>query len=431
MKSKWFRRMLAGALSAAFCCGMLTGCGKGVEQTNTELNLYVTENGYGSVIQAIRYFRQKYPDIVLNENIIQEADMETYYDSLSGSLMTGKNIPDIVIVDYNFMEYCDIYKMEQAGGFIDLNTLISEDVEFDASKYNAGVVNGLQYKENQYLYPIAYSLPYVMSTEENLMELGITKEQFQSLNVLEFFELVNRKTEELGLSVDEVVSGILNTERQHINLLYPNWYLPQTVDFAEQTFSLDTGKMLTLIENMRVLQDSTPDTSNMTALMYAVPVFNENCVQRYTKNALDSDETPVLSCLTDMDGNINAAVWLAAAIPVLSPNQQNAYLFLKSLLAEEVQSYHYDGIGVGFTGLDTQVLVGGNHFWVKAPYAYKEYQPIRKQDLAYQGKITGSFLYSEWSGLLMDKAKQYYAGNCTAEQALEDAEKKLKIYVSE
>ena len=70
MKCKWMKKILAGAVSAALCCGMLSGCGKGVEQTNEELNIYVSEDSFCRVNYPIQLYQQKYPDVKVNTTII-------------------------------------------------------------------------------------------------------------------------------------------------------------------------------------------------------------------------------------------------------------------------------------------------------------------------------------------------------------------------
>ena len=111
MKKKWFRRILAGVVSAVMCCSMLAGCDKQekvmriIAPSNSG-----TENGTVMFNAAMRAFKKEYPDIQV-EVVPINGSYENQKEQLSAqySKMMAGDGPDLVFVDYVFTAVCDIF----------------------------------------------------------------------------------------------------------------------------------------------------------------------------------------------------------------------------------------------------------------------------------------------------------------------------------
>ena len=112
-----------------------------------------------------------------------------------------------------------------------------------------------------------------------------------------------------------------------------------------------------------------------------------------------------------------------------------SYILFKGITtasnSQQIQNYKFDKtLSVQFSPVHTPVRKGrfiSNY----SPFANKKYEGIWAADTEYCESVTNVFVNSECAKILDEEYKAYASGNSSAADAVEAAEKKLKIYVSE
>ena len=108
MKSKWFRRMLAGALSAAMCCGMMAGCGSKAKTADDLL--------FGKpVASAFEKFGVKEADVVEVKNQPEDTDAVGLHQRMY--FFEGESLYDVKDA---VLQITEMYQVAEDGSHIDV-----------------------------------------------------------------------------------------------------------------------------------------------------------------------------------------------------------------------------------------------------------------------------------------------------------------------
>jgi len=300
---------------------------------------------------AISAYKQKYPEINLVVETVGESDNDgysynQYRERVSNELMSGAG-PDVVIA--NPYVFDDLYKTMDTGVFLNLSSIFDEDENFVREDFNMAVLDAGVYKGGRYIVPYSYLLPILTALPDKLEAAGI--DLSVNTGFAEFFE-----------ELDGCLSGLgeAPTFRRSIGLYE---YFPYAV--------YDAGLMLIDYEHNKILPDEPAfRTFCETIKSYWVNEYaetyhdgstrfealsNDQSLFAYDRNDANSlffaisqakanDTDCVLSAVRSMDGGLTATMNNALAIRAGSPNQLNAWNFIKVMLDEKVQKGKY-GIG--------------------------------------------------------------------------------------
>lgn len=221
----------------------------------------------------------------------------------------------------------------RSGTFVDLNKFIEEDPEFDLSKYNANILKAGQVDGKQYIMPLTYTIPLVLTTQELLDQTGFDISTTSNYNA--FLEECLKYKE----------ANIPGTPPLAINA-YLKPYLSDAVDYDTREVKVDTpeNRETIRLNYETVLSQSSTDGygPNSGGIDDAIDLIDNKTLftltsmpftyHFYSFRALKSVKTPIQAVLRDAQGRLMAEVVDSVAINANSPNKQNAYEFIKLML---------------------------------------------------------------------------------------------------
>ena len=310
-----------------------TGCApKEVEQTNDSLR--VAYFGTNIMVSYPLYeFKQQHPDVEVTTDFqaYSDNDMEEddFFTRISAEIMSGSG-PDIIISEFGRM---NANKMMRSGAFADLNEFLEADPEFDLSKYNANVLKGGQVDGKQYIMPLTYRLPLVLTTQELLDKTGFDISTADNYNAF---------LEECLKYKQANIPGAPELSLDY----YMTPYLADAVDYDTGEAKINTPENR---ETIRLNYEAVASLSDAEGYgsggFYAQKIFeNEAMLPQATQpaslymisyRALKGTATPVMAAVRDAEGRLMAEIDEYAMINANSPNKENAYAFLKLLMSDE------------------------------------------------------------------------------------------------
>ena len=284
---------------------------------------------------AIKIFEEMYPHINVDFRQLSEDEHQTLIQT---EIPAGTG-PDLVF-SYG-MDLPDIYKTMATGVFCDLNPYFHNDEEFNFDDYIGGALTGGQMQKKQYIMPIQFTMPIVMTTLGILEENGIAPESLDTyegfLDAAAIFKQNNPD------------SGLLSygAEEAYLTDLYELCGL-NFIDYAANTITMDKDVLGKFADVCKLYYDPkaadplSGDTKNSLAeRKYMFELFNvTDSFSQVYKSAMVSHFLEDPACLTlvpDPYGGSTAYLMTFAAIPNGSQNKLNAYRLLKILLSDEIQ----------------------------------------------------------------------------------------------
>lgn len=121
------------------------------------------------------FFKDTHPNVKINfqsTDIGNDEEEMAAFQKIATEMMAGRG-PDLIYYDSSFGTSIDIYKMFDSELFIDLDTFIKNDKEFNLSDYNTNVIDAIRYDGKQYALPVSYGIPMFYSTKEVMEEAQI------------------------------------------------------------------------------------------------------------------------------------------------------------------------------------------------------------------------------------------------------------------
>ena len=284
---------------------------------------------------AIKIFEEMYPHINVDYRVLGEDEHQTLIQT---EIPAGAG-PDLMF-SYG-VDLPDIYKTMATGVFCDLNPYFHNDEEFSFDDYITGALTGGQMQKKQYIMPIQFNMPIVMTTLGILEENGIAPESLDTyegfLDAAAIFKQNNPD------------SGLLSygAEEAYLTDLYELCGL-NFIDYVANTITMDKdvlGKFADVCKryyNPKATDPISGDTKNSLAeRKYMFELFNvTDSFSQVYKSAMVShflEDPAYLTLVPDPYGGSTAYLMTFAAIPNGSQNKLNAYRLLKILLSDEIQ----------------------------------------------------------------------------------------------
>ena len=309
------------------------------EETDT---LVVYENPLLSDIidRALMLFRQKYPDVNVEYRRYSFAQYDEMTTTLNAELAAGEG-PDI-FWDYSFhYDFSKVKSMEN-GVYTDLEPFFAWDDEIDLADYNEAALNAGMYMGHRYMVPLYFETMVWVTTQEVLDEAGLNiqggRQDFVSfMEMLRAYKAENPDMYILG----EAEKGFI------LNLFLPYSGM-KTVNVEDRQITLDTAQFRTLVDAYKDLfyEHDWLDLMTLDPL-YGIDLTNRETLFYYERRMSDfalmyavlkETQTPVLVNCPGFDSQVIGQADVIAYIREGSPNQLNAWRFLKILLSEEIQA---------------------------------------------------------------------------------------------
>jgi multiple sugar transport system substrate-binding protein len=324
-----------------------------IDPTQTgELNIFSPFNGWSlDLSPVIDLYRTIYPNVDL---IVRDTpNMLAYGTLLSAELMAGTG-PDILFPRY--MGRADLYKLADAGAFLDLNDLIEQDDSFNLDDYIKPVMDGGIYRGKRYLMPYSYTVSSFISIPSKLDEIGF--DMSTSSNSVSF--------------LNEVVRALPKAqENPSFNVMFnANLLVSLILTFGVDFVDNETNKVFPDEELFENLMKAYKPYSSYDTLSF---VDDDNRAAAYLHNGaiafnlvndirdfivkagiVKKTSDYQINIIPDINGLAHTFPTMTVAIQSGSPNQQNAWNFIKLMLSQENQSRSlFQGIPVHRDSIST------------------------------------------------------------------------------
>jgi len=349
-------------ISALLCVivSALSGCGA-VEQTNGSLTVWVADPWLESAqfSHAMLRFKLAHRGMEVNFSKAPEPmepnpgaadyesyrqnELKTYADQMRTEVM-GRRGPDLIIFAAD--TFPNLEKTVASGAFAPLDGFIEGDggwmrdadgqpEPISEALMEAGVFDG-----KRYFVPLSYNMPLVIAGKEQLAQYGISTEE--NLRHDAFIAGMARAADSgfTGWLAPSENAPIVDASSV---VDYVLWDGVVDIDYRRQTLSIDKERLKTLADNYRAIrqyEDAHPaDSAFIEKSIGEGNMFG--MISRRTAHGIHVPPyvacygEPYVSPLLNADGEIAVYLQMGAAINAYSPNQQNAYEFLKYAMEAE------------------------------------------------------------------------------------------------
>ena len=430
----------------------LNSCGKTyaenpLEVTSDQLVLYIAPGADYMMYAALEIYQKQYPEVNVEiKNFGRDWDAQgtaDYLKILQTDLAAGSG-PDLIVWDF---EFADPFKTMASEVFDDLNPYLYYDNTFNMADYNEVVLNAGIYNGKQYVIPLGYYFPLLMTTKEILEEEGLSGDGTLSFDAyresLQFYAEKHKVypfTRDLGLLTlwpwlgqdfmdyegGKVKKNVLHSDSfRKMMETYKSYHLYGGFDYrGEDTAQLQQKKTL-----------------------WALNIFDiDGVVEIYS--ALSYENTPVMSTMKSSENKIIARAWQNTSIRANSKNKANAWNFLKILLSENIQAAEV-GSPFGYPVLKSALLLqaeGTLDAWKETAYVDdvtgERIVHANMSDREIKNLVSlvsrvdsctldNSKLQSVRTGFMWDSMLPFFEDEKSYEQCLADLENKLELYIGE
>ena len=416
-----------------------------VEQTNTELNIWYTDYGTSAnfLDAAVSLYNQQYPDRMVTaekffaDGSIENSDAAT--QQMLTEVMAGSG-PDLIFFSGSGT---DIEKMVRRGVFADMEPYFEAD-NFDWSGYNQAVMDAGVWDGHRLVIPLQYNFPMLYTSQTALDETGFSMENCDTfgglLDEIEAMQADPGQTRDVFRAKFTFYdfahyAGIpyVDYDRQKADLSFPE--LQRSAEIFQNLGGLELGTYDMGIDSAADIRDGK---ALWTCPFPPVDGF-------YTgPEVINTFDDMVMMPIRDVDGGIQAEITWAVAVRNNSPNLQNAYEFIKYLLSEE---YHTETLN--YRWLYYSVLDAANDAYFQ-DYVYGRAVPLTPPKNAYgldsvdvhpedfdelmdyTRQITGAYFSCAETNFMRNmRMCGFLSGEAAYDDAAEDAERQMNLYLSE
>lgn len=484
-------RFISILLTICFTVGMLTGCNSESSKNNPpdyhQATQYTTEGKTTSLVpdetasgsltidmgwtfstenieKAKKIYQELYPNVELtfvehNEDYTNEK-WYAYVKSLQTELMAGRG-PDVFLA---VGEAIDQMKAMRAGAYADLTSYFEKDPAFNVSDFNQTVLYAGQYQGKQYMVPLTYYFPLMLTTQEIIEETG-----FQLGKCKDYFstgdEIVRMFTalKESGRNFKPAtVINDFNTP-----YFWPSYAGLPWLDYEGSKIRLsqeDTSRIYEQLKKLSPYLDRQKDTfqpySNRMPYQRLAEqeiLFNEERSQimqiltNQIRPLAGSGETPVIFPYRNVDGGITANSISTIAVNKNCKSMENAYRFVKVMMSPEFN--HFSEVGLQFPRRDgipisnqalsafvEELQLPPCHGTPQEGWVFLNGEPVPakpiseelvKQFLGFIDKIDSVEFEVPITFTVIDKMKPHLYDNANFETCFQNALDTAEIYISE
>ena len=385
--------------------------------------------------------REQFPS--LDVQISQDERWTDAIDTIRTELMSGGG-PDVLFDPHLFFE--DIDKTMNTRVFADLLPLVERD--FGTDGLNPRVLPAGRRDGKQYVLPLTYNMPLLLTTEEALAQAGVNGERCKEsqLAILEEAARYAERTENtpafysspfFALYFPDLLGlPFLDYEKRTADFSFPE-YRP-AVELYKPFYPFDIleddDMIFTPLDGYRHIKNREA--------VFECYNFNTGEELFWNASALAGEEHPQLVPMAAQDGKYSAWVYQSAAIPASCKNPEAAWAFLKVMLSPEIQNnwYNVRNLPVLSSCLEDRIsasqkeagepmeeMVSGSQI-ILAPLSDAFYQEFRRitENIGHT-----AFTYSYASTTTLRQMEPYYKGERSFESCLEELENTAMIYMSE
>ncbi len=306
------------------------------------LVIYTSTGGTGDILDQRRIAQFTARHDVDVEVVRVDGYFPEYTERVMNDLISGSG-PDVLFVENLYSS--DIAKIALSGNFLDLTDILAEDPDFSEEDYVEGVFEAGQFNGRQYVIPLSFEAPVLLSSTEKLEEIGFdwndieTTEDFvENLGILtpaaeqtsdfkRMLDSQNRFSQLLitsGITLIDYETGEVLPDEEGLREFLEGYkaYFPYDYDETGGSYLSNQGHYQ-LISGEWFFWLST----DISCLAQSISVM-KNKSSDYTMHLIPSQTGETVA-------NIRGG---AMAIRANAENSLNAYNFIKFMLSEDVQS---------------------------------------------------------------------------------------------
>lgn len=389
--------------------------------------------------EIIAAYERKYNDVDVEKVIFE--DYQSYKDTLVKDIMVGEG-PDVILFDG--WVFNNIVKTMDTGAFYDLNEFITSDENFDLDELSEPVLSCGQYEQKQYFIPINYFIPMLITTKGIKEEFGFEYDKKATIDDL------------LGIMRD------INVERDDIQVLSSRPFIQdifngrgkELYDLNTKQVTMDRKDIKNTIEEYLALDNyvdgemysydfmkSADDLSNKELVFFNPYRYNVSDLMFLNSYIMARNERKIELYSfpkAEQGSGLVATPRECIAINSRTKMKQEAYNFIKMAINEGYQqSESMDYIPINNKALEGQLkenLLSGRNtnidnytFTVRTLPQDLQEQFMEMVEGVTICKWTDTVMYS----YLYESVSQYKEGGYTLEEALDNAEQKMKLYLNE
>ena len=404
-----------------------------------ELNLFFVYNPDTFVYTpVINRYRVIYPNV----NLIVEStngNFDAYSTRLSTELMAGTG-PDVISPSQ--IAGADVVKMADAGVFMDLNKLIESDDSFNLDDYVGAVMDGGVLNGKRYIMPHNFLINSLLYVPSRLESIGFDMSQMNDpiLFMDEIVRTLPKAQETHGfrymyngnlLVLLFRTSGIKIIDEETKTVLPDEEHFERFIKAYKPYYRFD------MYSGQREWNDTSGGLINSKLIMFDQIttildfVWHAGTLKRFSGEIQ-------MHTMPDINGENQVYLVDSIAIREGTPNEQNAWNFVKLLLSEENQSRaHFSQIPVHKNVIFPQIIFAYNDGSIPGLdfLGYKSQLSTEEIEVFYEmvTGVTARHYYNDWFylPLIWDYLMSYFEDETSYEDMVARIKNDLRLYLSE
>ncbi len=401
-----------------------------------ELVLYLPGND-PTFSAALSVYESLYPEVnVTTVDIAKEA----YNERLSTELMAGEG-PDVISAIWT--TFPDLYKTMDTGAFLDVSGLMETDPDFQKEDYVQPVMDAGKYNGGQYIIPLTYLVPVLVSEEGVLRDIGLEELIHSEVDETFWQKVVDAQPAMVENEMFQTVIANLNSKHllafSGVSLYERTGktVLPDEEglrDLTEQYKGVvyDCGND----ENIALLGESLMRAFKDREVAFT-SVINAASIDYFSMSAAAAKAVgvPAAFPMVGADGELHAFAQNMAMINANSKNTKNAWNFIKVLLSEEVQNessamtVRKDSVRA-YLNEYLPPFLGGMEELYGVPIQWTQEEIDAYLDLVQNPADCCLYENYVWD-FYLEAMEPYFTGQDSYESCVETLRDKLTIYVTE
>jgi len=416
-----------------------------------KLVLYVDPAQEFHMELAIDLYKSRFPDVDVevhkfegNHRVGNQGwtDRSIYVQTLQNDLLVGEG-PDVFT--FEIYDFPDINKtMAHSDIFLDLEPLIQSDPDFNSTDYVSGVFDAGMMRSRRLYVPLDYMMLILFTTEETLERNNLTLSRRPGFD--ELMEQIGLYCEDEGLKENRLLFPLPLTS----NIMFP-WSGMEILDYENQAVHVAGEKISSIMKAYKRMYKTDMYTPVPEALggpyeearmhldhkiLFSYYLSHNDFVGVYT--AVSTVEAPVWFTFPTPDGRPVAQPINLAGLRKNTPNQRNAYEFLKILLDEKIQnSLYFHWYPINKEAMNASVRSSAERYLTgfNLDGMITTMIPDDVIDELIELALSANALQSPYAtnvrGIIFEEMLPFFEGDREYEECLAKLENKLIIYVGE
>lgn len=399
-----------------------------------------SNNNFDYLTLAVNKFKELYPhvNIVVNRGL-NGLDYTQYTKKLSTEIMAGEG-PDIFFTSETDL---DVNKMISAGVFADMSEFFKNDENFNIADLNQSVFHSGQPDGKQYVVPLFYNIASIITTEKMIEKMGLDLSKFTDYHsILTEFDRI--------FSKEELSEFLPIWDPSSPPISFPTYLSSNRFNYSTGELVWDPNEAKSLFELVKKHREKYTSSDYTTVRFTDLALkFKSGGVllqdyNGYTSNVeiaelftllTKQEEKPVLLPIKNSTGKMTAMVKDSVGVRSNSNNKQNAYNFIKILIApEDFPDGAYLSTGIPISNKAFPQVISSyinNRQGTPDDKSQATADEFVKQFTA----LTNDISDVDWSfypdRIIRIGMEDYFTGKSDYETCMESVKQKLKIYLTE